>query len=170
MNVVFTLGRIALVIIFIVSGVEKLIDLAGTAAQIQSKLSIPAVFNDITAQIEATIGMAIWQILAIIAALIELVGGVLIAFNVFTRAVAVVLFIYTAATIFYIHDFWNMAGPDRMDNIVHALKNLSIMGAFLMLATWPRRPLIAKWAGAREWGEPEPVVTSGYSAAPPQAS
>jgi putative oxidoreductase len=171
MNVVFTLGRIALVAIFIVSGAQKLIDIAGTAAQIQSKLTIPAALNELALQIEATIGMPIWQILAIVAALVELVAGILIGFNVFTQTMAVVLFIYTGVMTFYIHDFWNMAGPDQMNNIVHALKNLSIMGAFLMLAAWPRRPVIAKRAGAHEWEvEPEPVVTSGYSAARPQVS
>ena len=35
MNVVFALGRIALVAIFIVSGAQKLIDIAGTADQIR---------------------------------------------------------------------------------------------------------------------------------------
>jgi uncharacterized membrane protein YphA (DoxX/SURF4 family) len=47
MNAVFTVGRIALVAIFIVSGALKLIDVAGTAGQIQSKLTIPAVLNEI---------------------------------------------------------------------------------------------------------------------------
>jgi putative oxidoreductase len=129
-----------------------LIDIAGTADQIQSKLTFPAALNDIALQIEATLRMPIWQILAIIAALVELAAGLLIVFNLFTRTAAVVLFIYTRAMILYIHDFWNMAaGPDRMSNIVHALKNLSIMGAFLMLATSPRGPVLAKRAGAHEW-------------------
>ena len=35
MNAVFTLGRIALVVIFIISGAQKLLDIAGTAEQIQ---------------------------------------------------------------------------------------------------------------------------------------
>jgi uncharacterized membrane protein YphA (DoxX/SURF4 family) len=162
MNVVFALGRIALVAIFIVSGAQKLIDIAGTADQIQSKLTIPAPLNDIALQMEAAIGMPIWQILAITAALLELVAGLLIVFNVFTRTAAVVLSIYTAVIIFYMYDFWNMvAGPDRT-NIVHALKDLSIMGAFLMLVAWPRGPAIAKSADAHEWDEA--VMASGHSA------
>ena len=89
MNVVFALGRIALVAIFIVSGAQKLIDIAGTADQIQSKLTIPAPLYDIALQMEAAIGMPIWQILAITAGLLELVAGLLIVFNVFTRTAAV---------------------------------------------------------------------------------
>jgi putative oxidoreductase len=159
MNVVFTLGRISLVAIFIVSGALKLIDIAGTAGQIQSKLTIPAGLGDIALQIESTIGLSIWQILAIIAGLVELVAALLIAFNVFTRTMAVVLFIYTGVMSFYLHDFWNMAaGSDRMNNIVHALKNVSIMGAFLMLASWPRRPVIIT---ARELELDEPAQGAG---------
>src|SRR5215470_14976807 len=139
MNAAFTLGRIALVVFFIVSGAQKLTDIPGTADQIQSKLVIPAALADFSSQIEATVGMPIWQVLAIVFAVIEVLGGLLIAFNVFTRTVAVVLLIYTAATTFYVYDFWDMAaGPDRTNSLIHALKNLSIMGAFLMLAAWPR--------------------------------
>jgi uncharacterized membrane protein YphA (DoxX/SURF4 family) len=145
MNVPFTLGRIALVVIFIISGAQKLTDIAGTADQIQAKLSIPPALADMAAQVEATVGMPIWQILAILAAMIEVVGGLLIAFNVFARTMAVVLLIFTAVTTFYMHDFWNMAtGGDRMNNMMHALKNLSIIGGFLILAAWPRRPIIVE--------------------------
>jgi putative oxidoreductase len=145
MNAVFTLGRIALVVIFIISGAWKLLDIAGTADQIQSKLAIPSALTDLTSQVEATLGMPIWQTLAIVVALIEVVGGLLIAFNVLTRTAAVVLLLYTGVATFYFHDFWNLpAGPDRINNMTHALKNLSIIGAFLMLAAWPRRPVIVE--------------------------
>jgi uncharacterized membrane protein YphA (DoxX/SURF4 family) len=155
MNAAFTLGRIALVIIFIFSGAQKLTDISGTADQIQSKLVIPSVLTDTTSQIEATLGMPIWQVLAILVAIVEVVGGLLIAFNVFMRTSAVVLLIYTAVTTFYMHDFWNMAGADRMNNMTHALKNLSIMGAFLILAAWPRRPAIVE--AVHDRGSPERV-------------
>ena len=145
MNVVFTLGRVALVVIFVISGAQKLTDINGTADQIQSKLVIPPGLTDLTSQIEATVGMPIWQILAIIVALVEVVGGLLIAFNVLTRTMAAVLLLYTAAATFYFHDFWNLpAGPERVNNITHALKNLSIAGALLMLAAWPRRLVLAE--------------------------
>jgi uncharacterized membrane protein YphA (DoxX/SURF4 family) len=43
-------------------------------------------------------------------------------------------------TTFYFHDFWNMTNPAETANQrMHALKNLAIMGALLMLASWPRR-------------------------------
>jgi len=151
MHFAFTLGRIALIAGFIVSGAYKLTDIAGTAAQIQSKLIIPPALNDMTVQIEAMVGMTIWQILAILAALVQVAGGVLIAFNVLTRATAVVLLIYTAVGTFLIHDFWNMpAGADRMKSMFDALTNLSIIGAFLMLASW-RRPVAYAEVPVDDW-------------------
>jgi putative oxidoreductase len=147
MNAAFTLGRIALVVVFILSGAQKLLDIAGTADQIQSKLAIPSALTETAAQIEAAVGMPIWQVLAIIVALVEVVGGLLIAFNVLTRAAAAVLLVFVAVTTFSFHDFWNLPnGPDRTNNMIHALKNLSIMGAFLMLVAWPRRAVIVETA------------------------
>ena len=138
MNAAFTLGRVALVVIFVFSGVQKLFDISGTADQIQAKLIIPA-----------ALGMPIWQVLAIVVALVEIVGGLLITFNVLTRGAAVVLLFFTAVTTFYYHDFWNMAGADRTSNLNLALKNLSIIGALLMLAAWPRHVVVAEASGER---------------------
>jgi putative oxidoreductase len=159
MNMMFTLGRTLLVAIFIVSGALKLIDIAGTADHIQSRLTIPSVFSDIVLSLQTTIGLSIWQILAISTGLVAVIASVLIAFNVLTRTMAVILLVYTAVTIFYEHDFWNMAaGVDRMNNNVQAMKNLSIMGGLLILAAWPRR------AGKQEWDEAAPVVATGHNA------
>src|SRR5215475_3646747 len=98
MNVPFTLGRIALVVIFVISGAQKLTDIAGTAAQIESKLTVLSEFPDLTSQIEATVGMPTARILAIAVALLEVLGGLLIAFNVFARTMAVILLLFVAAT------------------------------------------------------------------------
>jgi uncharacterized membrane protein YphA (DoxX/SURF4 family) len=143
MNGVFVLGRVALVVIFIFSGVQKLLDIAGTASQIEAKLSIPATLADLVSQIESALGMPIWQVLALVIAVVEVVSGLLIAFNILTRTAAAVLVVFVAVGTFFSHDFWNMADPDRTNNVFHALKNLSIMGALLMVAAWPRRVIVA---------------------------
>jgi uncharacterized membrane protein YphA (DoxX/SURF4 family) len=144
MNVAFTLGRIALVVLFVFSGVGKLLDIPGTAEMLQSKVAIPAALADLTSQIAATVGMPIYQILAIVLGVIEAGCALLIALNILTRTAAVVLLIYTAVTTYYFHDFWNMTGADRSSNLIAGLKNLSIIGAFLMLAAWPRRGSVAE--------------------------
>ena len=113
MNVAFTLGRIALVVLFVFSGVGKLLDIPGTAEMLQSKVAIPAALADLTSQIAATVGMPIYQILAIVLGVIEAGCALLIALNILTRTAAVVLLIYTAVTTYYFNDFWNMTGADR---------------------------------------------------------
>jgi uncharacterized membrane protein YphA (DoxX/SURF4 family) len=146
MNAAFAVGRVALVVIFVFSGVGKLLDIPGTAEMIQSKLAIPTQLNDIATQIADAVSMPIWQVLAIVVGVIEAGFGLLIAFGILTRTAAVVLLLFTAVTTFYFHDFWNMSGPDRNTNMIMALKNLSIMGAFLMIAAWPRRLVVAEVA------------------------
>jgi len=140
MNVGFALGRIMLVVLFILSGAGKLLDIAGTAALIDSKFAFPAPLSDYWNQAAAAVSMPPSQLLAIVLGVIEFVAALLVAVNVLTRTAAVVLIIYTAVTVFYFYDFWNFpSGPERTNLITHALESLSIMGGLLMLASLPRR-------------------------------
>jgi len=151
MYAAFAIGRIALVAIFIISGVQKFVDISATADAIQSRLAIPSELSDIVSQIEAATSMSIWQILAIAVASIEVIAALLIAFNVLTRTAAVVLVIFSLVATFYFHDFWNVASAaERTNQMNHALKNLSIMGGLLMLVALRRRRDVAEeTSGAR---------------------
>lgn len=140
MNVGFALGRIMLVVLFILSGAGKLLDIAGTAALIDSKFAFPAPLFDYWNQAAAAVSMPPSQLLAVVLGVIEFVAALLVAVNVLTRTAAVVLIIYTAVTVFLFYDFWNLqASPERTNLIAHALESLSIMGGLLMLASLPRR-------------------------------
>lgn len=111
------IGRILLVVIFLMSGVQKFGDLASVADMLASK-NLPQP-----------------MILATLAAITEVAGGILIAVGLQTRLVALGLLVFTAIATYLFHDFWNQAaGPDQANNMIHAMKNLSICGAFLMLA------------------------------------
>ncbi len=143
MNVIFFIGRITFALIFIVSGAMKLMDVAGTASMIAAKVTIPAQVAGFATQIEAATGMTVPQLLAVLTGVIELVGGLMIAVNIGTRLAAVLLILFTAAATFYFHNFWTMTGADRIDNMTHALKNLSIVGGllvFFVLGPW--RPVV----------------------------
>lgn len=111
------IGRIALVVIYVTSGFQKFMDLGGVAAALGSKnLPMP-------------------MILATLAAITEVAGGILIAVGLQTRLVAIGLLIFTLIATYFFHDFWNQPpGPEQTNNMIHAMKNLSICGAFLMLA------------------------------------
>ena len=56
---------------------------------------------------------------------------VLVGFK--TRFGGWLLFVFTALTIFFAHNFWDMEGAARAANQTQALKNLAIMGASLMI-------------------------------------
>ncbi|HWK95827.1 MAG TPA: DoxX family protein [Pseudolabrys sp.] len=111
------IGRIALVAIYLMSGFQKFTDLGGVAGMLAAK------------------GLPQPMILATLAAITEVGGALLIAVGLQTRLVAIGLLIFTAIATYFFHDFWNEpAGPEQANNMIHAMKNLSICGAFLMLA------------------------------------
>lgn len=129
-----TFGRILFAVLFIVSGATKLFDLAATADVIASKVIIPAALTTYTSQLETMTGMEMKQMLAIAAGAIELICGLTIALNFGARFFALLLIVFVVATTFYFHDFWNQTGADAKNNMIHALKNLSIIGALFVIA------------------------------------
>src|SRR5271168_3830012 len=123
-----TFGRILFAVLFVFSGAAKLLDLPATA-QMTEKIVIPAALATYTGQLESITGMAMPQLLAIAAGALEVICGLMIALNFGARFFAILLILFVAAATFYFHDFWNQTGADARNNLVHALKNLSIIGA-----------------------------------------
>lgn len=141
MNGLLVLGRIAFVAIFVFSGVTKLLNIQGTADYIATKVTMPAMLAgvmpaqvyDYVAQLEAASGMVVTHWLAVIAGLVEVIGGLMIAANIGLRVAAFALMVFTAFATYYFHDFWNLVGDERTMQLDHALKNLSIFGGLLIL-------------------------------------
>jgi len=128
-----TLGRILFAVLFVFSGASKLLDLSATA-QMTEKIVFPAIIAPYTAQLETIAGMPMAQLLAIASGAIEVICGLMIALNFGARFFAIILILFVAAATFYFHDFWNQTGPEARGNLVHALKNLSLIGALFMIA------------------------------------
>jgi len=128
-----TLGRILFVVLFVFSGASKLLDLSATA-QMTEKIVFPAIVAPYTTQLETITGMPLAQLLAITSGVVEVVCGLMIALNFGARFFAIILILFVAAATFYFHDFWNQTGPEARGNLVHALKNLSLIGALFMIA------------------------------------
>src|ERR1700744_1952054 len=137
MPALVTLGRILFAVLFVVSGASKLMDLTATA-QMTEKIVLPAIVAPYTAQLETIAGMPMAQLLAIASGALEVICGLMIALNFGARFFAIILILFVAAATFYYHDFWNQTGTEARGNLVHALKNLSLIGALLMIAGWPR--------------------------------
>ncbi|MET0446341.1 MAG: DoxX family protein [Pseudorhodoplanes sp.] len=144
MNSLLVIGRIAFVLIFILSGAQKLMDIPGTAALIEPRVAIPELIAPYSAQLETATSMKMPSLLAIAAGIIEIASALMIALGFGTRFAAVVLILFTAAATYYFHAFWNMEGAARTDNMINALKNLSLIGGLLVLfvlGSW--RPVVA---------------------------
>ena len=142
MHILFAIGRILLVLVFVVSGAMKLLDIQGTAAMIAPVVTIPEALTGFATQLEDATGMKVPQLLAILAGVVEIVSALLIAFNIGTRAAAFLLILFTVVATFYFHAFWNMSGEAMQTNMAMALKNLSIIGGLLiMMVLGPWRPV-----------------------------
>ena len=115
-DLVICLGRILLCVLFITAGFGKLFTIDAFAANMASKgMPFPALFP-------------------IIAIVIELGGGVVLALGVETRVLAVLFAIYVAVASLISHPFWTMTDPARAANAIHFYKNIAIIGGFLLLA------------------------------------
>lgn len=133
MNTLLIIGRIAFVLVFILSGVQKLMDIPGTAAMIEPRVLIPDLVAPYATQLETAASMKMPSLLAIAAGIVEIGAALMIAFGFGVRFAAVVLILFTAAATYYFHPFWNMEGAARTDNMINALKNLSLIGGLLVL-------------------------------------
>jgi putative oxidoreductase len=115
-DALIALARILMVVLFVVSGASKLMNPAGIAGVLAGKgLPMPGVLAWLT--IAAELGL-----------------GLLIAVGFYARTAAVLLAAFTAATILTAHNFWAMTGDAVQANQIQAMKNLSIIGALIMIA------------------------------------
>lgn len=110
------LARVLVVVLFVVSGWGKLMNPAGITGMLAGK------------------GLPMPQVLAWLTIAAELGLGLLIAVGFYARTAAVLLAGFTLATIFTAHNFWTMTGDAARMNQIQAMKNLSIIGALLMIA------------------------------------
>jgi putative oxidoreductase len=107
-------GRILLASLFLLAGLNKIINYTATA------------------QLMAQTGLSPSSILLPAVIALELGGGALIAFG--SRQMvwaAFALAAYTLATNFFFHRFWEMAEPEAALQLSLFFKNIAIMGALL---------------------------------------
>jgi len=110
-------ARLLLTTLFLIFGWRKLRDFSGTVEQMV-QLGVP------------TLTLA-----AAVATFMELPVAVAfaVAIGVFTRPLALLMFLYTLGTARFGHRYWTMTGSERVDNMDGFYKNLGIMGGFLLL-------------------------------------
>jgi putative oxidoreductase len=127
-----TVGRVLLSVIFIVAGYNKLVTIAGTGAYF-ARLGVPAP-----------------QLMAWVVPIFEVVAGLMILVGYKTRWVALALCVFTAIALFLGHKFWAVEAAQYSNQLNHALKNLAVMGGFLLLyANGPGPHSVDARAGSR---------------------
>src|SRR5262245_41097126 len=126
------IGRVFLSVIFIVAGYNKLVAITGTTAYF-TRLGVP-----------------VPQVTAWLVAIFEIAAGLMILVGFKTRWVALALCAFTAIALFLGHKFWAVEAAQYNNQLNHALKNLAIMGAFLLLyAGGPGRYSVDAKSGSR---------------------
>jgi putative oxidoreductase len=107
------LGRILLAVLFVMSGISKLTDPAGTIGYIQSA------------------GLPLPNVAYGIALTVELLGGILLIAGYRTRLVALVLAVFTVAAAIGFHA--HFADQNQM---IHFMKNIAITGGLLQVVAF----------------------------------
>lgn len=114
------IARVLMGLIFVISGVGKIMGFSGTEAMLASK------------------GLPLAAVATAVVIVIEVAGGLLLMIGLWSGWAALVLFLYLIPVTLTMHNFW-AAPPDQHQNqLIHFLKNLSIMGG--LLAFYTRQP------------------------------
>jgi len=106
-------GRVLLSVIFLLSGIGKIMDWSGTEAMMSAH------------------GMPAVPLLHIGAIVVEFGIGLLFIVGWQTRWTALALFLFLIPTTLIFHHFWDLAEPERTLQMINFLKNLAIMGGLL---------------------------------------
>jgi len=112
----YRIGRVLLASLFVISGVMKITAFSGVVGYMTS-LGVP---------------LATFAVLATI--LVEVGGGLTIMAGWNTRPVAIVVALFTVAATLTAHRFWEADPANAQNQLINFLKNISIIGALLMLA------------------------------------
>jgi len=113
------LGRVLIGALFVTAGVRKLMGVAGAAAYF-AKLGFPAP-----------------EVMAYLAILIEIGGGLLFIIGWRTRLVAWLLVVFTVIATAMAHRFWEFTDPGQYNaQLNNFLKNIAVIGGLLMYITF----------------------------------
>lgn len=127
---VFALARVLLALIFVMSGAGKIFSFTDTAAFM------------------ADHRMPVAPLFLVGAIVFEIVGGVLIMLGYKTRIGALMLIVFLIPTTVIFHEFWGLGGDEARAQMIHFMKNVSILGGLLLLYSHGPGPLSVDSRGA----------------------
>jgi putative oxidoreductase len=129
------LGRLLLATIFLMAAVGNKIPHFSAVAKVMESAGIPA---------------PAFMLVGAIAFL--LVGSVSVILGYRARIGAALLLTFLVLASYYFHPFWKLEGQAQQDQMIHFMKNLSMMGAMLFLVAsgsgaWSLDSWLARRAG-----------------------
>jgi len=126
-NGLWWLARLCLVVVFVSSGLAKLIDIDGGMSEMRAAGLEPALlFN-------------------LVVAVTLLSGALLILLDRLVWLGAGALAVFLALTIIVVHTFWNLPEPEATVSMFFALEHVSLIGGLIAtaIASYLRQQLIA---------------------------
>lgn len=112
------IGRLGLAWLFVPAGLGKIAGFSGTVGYIASK------------------GLPMPTVLAAIALLIELLGGLAVLVGFKTRWAAAALALFTLVAAVFFHNYWALPAEQAMMQQINFNKNIAIAGGLLFLVAW----------------------------------
>ena len=131
-------GRIAIGILFVRSGFQKLTTLGAFAASLAAR------------------GVPQSEFWAVVGATVEFVGGIMIVTGLKTRYASLLMILFVIVATGISHRYWDFAeAAARRLQESQFFKNLAIIGGFLLLyAAGAGRYSLDAWLGSRSRGKP----------------
>jgi putative oxidoreductase len=129
-------GRVLLALMFVMAGVSKLSNIAGTAGYIASG------------------GLPFPMLLAVLVGLLELVGGLALAVGYKARWAALALGVFTLLASVLFHKFWAVPAEQQMVQQLMFMKNMAVAGGMFIVAALGAGPLSFDNRGAAGIGRP----------------
>ncbi len=112
---IVVLARLLLAAMFVLSGISKFAGLDGTAGYIASK------------------GLPLPMLLAVAAAVVEVVAGVALIVGFQARAAALALAAFTLFASLVFHNFWAVPADQAFVQQLMFMKNLAVVGGLLFV-------------------------------------
>ena len=116
-------GRILIALIFVLSGFGKITGFEGTVGYIVSK------------------GLPLPQLAAVGAVIVELGAGIMLVLGWKARWAAAAMFVFTALAALIFHNFWAVPADQAQNQMIHFMKNISILGGLLYVIVHGSGPL-----------------------------
>jgi putative oxidoreductase len=131
---VTVLGRVLLSTIFLMAAVANKIPHFSDVAKIMGSVGIPAP-----------------QLMLIGAIVFLIVGSLSVIVGYKARIGATLLLVFLVLASYYFHAFWNLDGQAQQEQMIHFMKNLSMMGAMLFIMANGSGPMsLDTWLAKRK--------------------